>query len=308
MTKNDTLCLKKAQSLWLEELRDYKRLREKTLDAYQRDLSLFFTFLATHLGKQIDLADLDCLTLSDFRSFLAWRQSHHIKARSRARQTSSLRSFWRFMVKKGWLKKNPLSAITAPKIGQAVPRALSQKKARLLIDESYFSSKTAWLGARDYALLLLLYGCGLRISEALNLNREDLPQDKNASLRIKGKGGKERIVPLLSLVCDSLKSYIRLCPFPLDKKQPLFRAQNGQRLGARQVQEKVKILRQRLGLGQNITPHALRHSFATHLLENGTDLRVIQELLGHSSLSSTQIYTEIDKSHLVAIYEKAHPR
>lgn len=288
-----------------------RHLSGATLIAYQRDLKLFFTFLAGHLGKELTLSDLDNLHLSDFRSFLALRHRQNLSAASRARELSSLRSFWNYMIKQGKLKNANLTAITSPKKAKQVPKALSEKAIEKLTSEAKTGSVQVWIGARDNALLMLLYGCGLRISEALRLNAEEFPQSGDKGLKILGKGKKERLVPLLPLVRDEIKLYMRLCPFGLEegeKNQPLFLAQNGKRLGVRRVQLMMQNLRQKFDLGANATPHSLRHSFATHLLNNGADLRAIQELLGHTSLSATQIYTQVDKSQMLSIHALAHPR
>ena len=300
--------IKTALAEWLSDLSDIRRLSAQTIKAYRRDLNLFLSFLRDHLGKEITLKDLDALALSDFRSFLAWRHHHNISAASRARELSSLRAFWLYMNHQGKLTNANLKAITAPKRGRHVPKALSADAIHRLMHETHANAANAWIGARDHALLLLLYGCGLRISEALDVTCADIPKDSTAGLRIIGKGRKERIVPLLPLVRDALKLYMRLCPFALADSEPLFRGQHGKKLSPRSAQLLLEKLRQKFSLGKRATPHALRHSFATHLLSNGADLRAIQELLGHASLSTTQIYTEIDKSQLMSIYEKSHPR
>lgn len=293
---------------WLSHLANIKRLSEKTCIAYQRDLAIFLNFLQKHLGKELTLADLDELKLADFRGFLASRAKQNLSPASRARELSSLRGFWYYMTREGLLKNANLKALTSPKRGKRIPKALSEQVIETIMTEAKNNSANAWLGARDNALLMLLYGCGLRISEALNLNLTDIPKTSDTSLRIIGKGNKERLVPLLPLVMDGIKLYLRLCPFNLGEDEALFRAQNSKRLGARRVQLIMQALREKFGLGGNVTPHALRHSFATHLLGNGADLRAIQELLGHASLSTTQIYTEIDKTQIMSVYKKSHPR
>ena len=297
----------KAVKTWIAYLATIKRLSEKTCIAYESDVNIFLVFLQSHLGKEVTLSDLDDLALADFRSFLAQRHKQNISAPSRARALSSLRAFWLYMNRAGKLKNANLNALSAPKQGQRLPKALSKEVIKKITYDAKMNAANAWLGARDNALLMLLYGCGLRISEALNLNAEDFPQD-DRGLRVLGKGNKERLVPLLPLVRDEIKFYLRLCPFTLAPKEALFRAQSGKRLGARRVQLVMQNLRYKFSLGANATPHALRHSFATHLLSNGADLRAIQELLGHSSLSATQIYTEVDRAEIMSIHQKAHPR
>ena len=300
---------------WLAHCADIKRLSPLTIKAYRRDVELFFTFLGDHLGHEVKIKDLDALAPSDFRAFLAWRRNQGVGGSTRARELSSLRTFYLYLGRQGQIKNSALSAISSPKRGHNIPRALSEKAAAKLIEEarkhSFHAKRAEWIGARDAAILLLLYGAGLRISEALNLNVEDIPTEADAALRIIGKGSKERLVPMLPIVRDAIKTYLRLCPFAKEAKvakEALFRAQSGRRLGARQVQLLMKNLRQSFALSERATPHALRHSFATHLLGHGGDLRAIQELLGHASLSTTQIYTEIDTTQILSIYEKAHPR
>ncbi len=297
---------------WLAYCADIKRLSPLTVKAYGRDVELFLTFLSDHLGKEAAREDLAALLPSDFRAFLAWRRNQNASGSTRARELSSLRAFYLYLGQQHKIKNAALTAISSPKRGQNIPRALSEKAAATLIDEarrhSFAPRRAEWIAARDAAILLMLYGAGLRISEALRLNVENIPHDKNAAIKIIGKGSKERLVPLLPVLRDALRVYMRLCPFLTDQKGALFRAQSGKRLGARQVQLLMKTLRQGLGLGDRVTPHALRHSFATHLLGHGGDLRAIQELLGHASLSTTQIYTKIDTQQILSIHQKAHPR
>ena len=297
---------------WLAHCADIKRLSPLTVKAYRRDVELFLIFIGDHLGHEVKIKHLNALTPSDFRAFLAWRRNQGVGGSTRARELSSLRTFYLYLGQQGEVKNSALSAISSPKRGHNIPRALSEKAAAMLIEEarkhSLHAKRAEWIGARDAAILLLLYGAGLRISEALNLNVEDIPTQAGAALRIIGKGSKERLVPLLPIVRDAIKTYLRLCPFATEVKEALFRAQSGRRLGARQVQLLMKNLRQSFNLSERATPHALRHSFATHLLGHGGDLRAIQELLGHASLSTTQIYTEIDTAQILSIYEKAHPR
>ncbi len=296
---------------WLTYCAGIKRLSPLTIKAYGRDVRLFLTFIQDHLGHEVALKELDTLTPSDFRAFLAWRRNQGVGGSTRARELSSLRAFYLYLGQHSQIKNAALSAISSPKRGHNIPRALSEKAAATLIDEarkhSHHVRRAEWIGARDAAVLLMLYGAGLRISEALRLNVEDIPADATAALRIIGKGGKERLVPMLPVLRNAIKTYLRLCPFQIEVGA-LFRAQSGKRLGARRVQLLMKNLRQSFGLSERATPHALRHSFATHLLGHGGDLRAIQELLGHASLSTTQIYTEIDTTQILSIYEKAHPR
>jgi integrase/recombinase XerC len=292
---------------WLSSLKSGRRSAAKTLEAYARDLSQFAHFLKDHLGQPAGHADLESLIPSDFRAFLAHRRKEGVESRTLARQLSALRSFFRFAEKTGTFRNAGLSAIRAPKLPHAVPKPLNEEKARAITAaDSLVSPETpSWVTARDHAVLTLLYACGLRISEALALTPA---MARHNPLTITGKGNKTRIVPVLPQARAAVDAYLRLCPFPLKDNAPLFRGEKGGPLSPRIVQLLIERLRGALGLPDTATPHALRHSFATHLLGNGADLRVIQELLGHASLSTTQIYTEVNRAHLLEQYRKAHPR
>jgi integrase/recombinase XerC len=263
--------------------------------------------MAEHLGAPPGNTDLAELTASDFRAFLARRRKEGAESRTLARQLSSLRSFYRHAEKQGLFRNPALSAIRSPKLPHAVPKPLSVEKATALAkaDQLETAGALPWVQARDEAVLTLLYGCGLRISEALALSTAQLVADV---LTITGKGNKTRIVPLLPAARAAVARYLDLCPFALPPKQPMFRGVKGGPLNARNIQLLIARLRGALGLPDTATPHALRHSFASHLLAHGADLRVIQELLGHASLSTTQVYTEVNRAHLLAQYRKAHPR
>jgi len=296
---------------WLDFLDAGKRMSGHTLQAYAKDTSSFFSFLNDHLGGSVSLASLEKLKTSDFRSFLAFRRNEGLANRSLARTLSSVRSFFRFLETNDILENPALNALKSPKIAHTVPKALSVEAANKLIEEGAKPAKKgepSWVQARDTAVIILLYGCGLRISEALNIKAGETPNRSNDTMRIMGKGNKERIVPVLPAAIDAIERYIELCPFTLEGDSALFRGVKGGKLSPRIVQLLIQNLRSRLGLPHTVTPHALRHSFATHLLSAGGDLRAIQELLGHASLSSTQIYTEVDSSHLLKVYDKAHPR
>jgi integrase/recombinase XerC len=263
-------------------------------------------FLSGHLGSSPNLKDLAALAPSDFRAFMAKRRSNDIGSRSLARQLSAIRAFYRHAERRGLLHNPALSVLRTPKIAHAVPKPLSVPAAAELIKADPIAGKgEAWIAARDAAVLTLLYGCGLRISEALGLTQAQLAREP---LTIIGKGGKARIVPLLPVARAAVERYVSLCPFPLDPKAPIFRGEKGGPLNARNIQLLIARLRGALGLPDTATPHALRHSFATHLLASGADLRTIQELLGHASLSTTQVYTEVNAAHLLEQYAKAHPR
>ncbi len=296
-----------AAQAWLSSLRTERRMSAKTIEAYARDLGQFATFMMDHLGGAPDNAALADLTVSDFRAFLARRRRDGVESRTLARQLSSLRSFYRHAEKTGLFRNAALAALRSPKLPHAVPKPLSVAAAgRLTKADALSTGETPrWVLARDEAVLTLLYACGLRISEALSLTPG---QAEGPVLTITGKGNKTRIVPLLPVAQTAVAQYLDLCPFPLSPQEPMFRGVKGGPLNARLIQLLIARLRGALGLPETATPHALRHSFATHLLANGADLRVIQELLGHASLSTTQVYTEVNRAHLLEQYRKAHPR
>jgi integrase/recombinase XerC len=294
---------------WLERLEVERRCSPHTLSAYRRDISQFFEFLRGHLGGAPALADLAGLRTADFRAFLAARRNDGIGSRTLSRQLSAIRSLFRHLERSGVLANPSLALLRGPKRQSAVPKALPVEATCGLVDAvAAEAGSPPWIAARDAAVLALLYGCGLRISESLGLSLRDLPTSESEPLRIAGKGGKQRIVPVLPAVRQAIDAYLRLCPVALDRDGPLFIGARGGRLNARNIQILIERLRGALGLPAHATPHALRHSFATHLLGAGADLRVIQELLGHASLSTTQTYTSVDRDHLMAQYQKAHPR
>ncbi|ABS63077.1 integrase family protein [Parvibaculum lavamentivorans DS-1] len=291
---------------WYSHLMGERRMSEATLINYHRDLTRFFEFLVDHLGGPATLKDLGRLELRDFRAFVSQRRKDGLQSRSLARMLSSVRSFFRFLDRTHVLSNASATALRSPKLPHAIPKPLTAAGARELLDEAEIAHEEPWIGARDIAVLTLLYGCGLRVSEALGLNRSEAPLKD--VLRITGKGGKERVVPVLPAARMAVDDYLRLCPHGLAKDDPLFVGSRGARLGQRQVRETMTRLRRRLGLPESATPHALRHSFATHLLAGGGDLRSIQELLGHASLSTTQMYTEVDAARLLEVYDKAKRR
>ncbi len=291
---------------WTRFLCSERRLSEKSVSAYLRDIRDLFRFLAEHHGGALEPAALGTLELADFRAFLAARRRRGLSGRSLARTLSALRNFFRFLERHEGIRCDALSAVQSPRVPRRVPHPLSEDAAAEVLEEVAERAAADWIGARDAAVLTLLYGCGLRISEALALDCDDVDGDE--TLRIRGKGGKERLVPLLPVVVAAIESYRSRCPHALCGTDPLFVGVRGQRLGARAVQKAMARARRALGLPESATPHALRHSFATHLLAGGGDLRVIQELLGHASLSTTQVYTEVDTASLLAAYDKAHPR
>lgn len=290
---------------WLRELGSVKRLAPKTLEAYGRDIGQFMSFLSGHMGGAVTLAFLKDLRGTDVRAFMADRRNDSLGSRSLARVLSSLRSYFKFLEREGILASDALNVIRTPKISKSLPKALTVIEAKKTVSMAGELEERPWVAARDMAVIALCYGAGLRISEALALRRADL---ESATLRVTGKGGKIRMVPLIASVRDFIETYLGLVPFALKNDEPMFRAIRGGVLGPRPIQARMELLRSALGLPQSATPHALRHSFATHLLGKGGDLRAIQELLGHASLSTTQIYTAVDTERLLQSYTLAHPR
>ena len=290
---------------WQRELSSVRRLAENTLEAYGRDLDQFLSFLAGHTGGAVSLSTLKELRGADIRAFMAQRRNESLGSRSLARVLSALKSFFRFLEREGVLATEALNVIRTPKLPKSLPKALTVMEARQTIATTEEMEERPWVAARDMAVLSLCYGAGLRIAEALALTRADL---EGNSLRVTGKGGRIRLVPLIAAVRKSIELYIELSPFKSWPEEPLFRGVKGGVLSPRLIQLRVAQLRGALGLPQSATPHALRHSFATHLLSRGGDLRAIQELLGHASLSTTQIYTAVDTDRLLESYRQAHPR
>ncbi|MDO8535225.1 MAG: tyrosine recombinase XerC [Xanthobacteraceae bacterium] len=296
---------------WIGFLGHERRLAPKTLESYSRDVALFLGFLAEHLGGKPKLAGLARLAPADVRAFLSRRRSQGIEARTLMRTLAAARSFARFLEREGRGKVAALAAVRAPKVPRSLPKPLPVKAARAVTDPAARAgeAREPWVLARDAAVLALLYGSGLRISEALGLARRDMPMPgKGDSITVTGKGNKTRMVPVLPQVLQSIADYAALCPHALAPAAPLFRGVKGGPLSPRIVQLAMERLRGALGLPDTATPHALRHSFATHLLARGGDLRAIQELLGHASLATTQIYTAVDSARLIQAYKAAHPR
>jgi len=291
---------------WIDWLRHEKKVSPHTLEAYERDVRDFLGFITGHIAKEPDLQSLEALRTADFRAYLAYRRTEGLTATSLRRVLSSIRSFYKRQERDEYIHNPYLKTVRTPKAGVKLPRPLSAHDTRDLLGSITVTNEPYWIQNRDAAVLTLLYGCGLRISEALSLNYGDLPNSD--TLTLIGKGNKERIVPVLPAVRTALNLYTKQCPYPLKISGPLFIGRRGKRLNARAVQLKMQTLRRNLNLPETATPHALRHSFATHLLEGGGDLRSIQELLGHASLSSTQRYTDLDMEKLLAVYDKAHPK
>jgi integrase/recombinase XerC len=296
---------------WLAHLRAERRLSPKTLEAYARDLRQCLQFLSEHFGERISLSRFSALEATDIRAFMAMRRADDIAGRSLMRALAGLRSFARFLEREGKGKVGAFSAIRAPKIAKSLPKPLPMDSAKRVTDadERAGEARETWVLVRDAAVMALLYGSGLRISEALGLKRREVPRAGEGDvLVVTGKGNKTRMVPVLQNVLRSIDDYVALCPYPLPAEGPIFVGAKGGPLSPRIIQLTMERLRGALGLPDSATPHALRHSFATHLLSRGGDLRAIQELLGHASLSTTQIYTGIDSERLLEVYAAAHPR
>src|SRR6516165_236853 len=296
---------------WLSHLRAERRLSPKTLEAYARDVRQCLDFLCEHFGTRMTLARFSQIEATDIRAFMAMRRANDIAGRSLMRTLAGLRSFGRFLEREGKGKLGALSAIRAPKVGKTLPKPLQMTAAKRLVATDALSGETRerWILARDAAVMALLYGSGLRISEALALKRGTVPRPgKGDVLVVTGKGNKTRMVPVLQNVLALVADYVAICPHHLPPEGPIFVGARGGALSPRIIQLTMERLRGALGLPDSATPHALRHSFATHLLSRGGDLRAIQELLGHASLSTTQIYTGIDTERLIEVYRNTHPR
>jgi len=295
-----------ALARWLDSDRGTRGRSEHTITAYQGDLLAFLSFLGGYHGTPALPGALAALTQSDLRAFAAAERARGLSARSLARRLSAIRSFLRWISdREGFDASRALSA-RSPRYRRSLPRPIPEEQARAVLDLAAARHPTPWVSARDVAVLTLLYGLGLRIGEALALNGRDWPMGE--SLVIRGKGGRERMVPVLPAARAAVAAYLRICPFPLTPEGPLFFTIKGKRLYAGAIAGAMVSLRQSLGLPETATPHALRHSFATHLLAAGGDLRTIQQLLGHASLSTTQVYTGVDDAHLLAVHRAAHPR
>jgi integrase/recombinase XerC len=297
-----------AQALtkdWLDALAHERRMSPHTLDAYGRDVAHFLAFLSGHKGGAATERMLAKLSPADIRAFITVRREEGLSSRSVRRALSAVRSFFRHLTREGILENPAARTVKGPRMPKSLPRPLSEDDAGRTLEEAG-ENAVAWIGARDTALLTLLYGAGLRISEALSLKRGDAPFAD--TLVILGKRSKERMVPVLPVVKEAVARYTALVPFAGARDAPLFLSRRGKAMSPREAQVLMQRLRGRLGLPERATPHALRHSFATHLLSNGGDLRAVQELLGHASLSSTQVYTDIDTKKLMEVYDRSHPR
>jgi integrase/recombinase XerC len=298
--------LRAAIGLWVAWLVGERRASAHTVAAYGRDLALFLDFLTEHLGELPSLAAIDGLRPADFRAYLARRVQRHAERTSLARGLSVLRGFVRFLHRRGLASTSALAAVRSPRPKASVPKPLTVDDASAAVDAVGDFATGGWQGKRDIAILTLLYGCGLRLSEALGLRRGEAPLSE--ILVVTGKGQKQRLLPVLPAVRAAVADYLAACPHALEADGPLFVGARGGPLNPRIVQRQMEAVRGHLGLPESATPHALRHSFATHLLGGGGDLRAIQELLGHASLSTTQRYTAVETERLLAIYDVAHPR
>lgn len=290
---------------WLDHQRGVLGAAPNTCKAYQADVLGFLAFMSSHHGQQQGLGAIARISVSDMRSWMAHARAD-VGARSLARQLSAVKSFYKWLAEREGFEPTAVLSTRSPKFQKKLPRPLAVDAAEAMLDTVELQASAPWVAARDQAVVTLLYGCGLRISEALGLTGADLPLP--ATLRITGKGGKERVVPVIAAAQSAVARYAELCPFELTARSPLFRGVRGGALGARPVQKVMEKARLQLGLPATATPHAMRHSFATHLLGAGGDLRAIQELLGHASLSTTQAYTAVDTARLREVYDKAHPR
>lgn len=300
--------LRQAQKLWQQSLANERRLAEATRTAYDRDLDQFFSFMTGHYAEVFDIAHFPIIKPANIRAYMANQRRKGQSSRSLARALAGVRSFVRHLESRNMATSAPFKAIQTPRYSRNLPKPLTMEKAANLVDPKQSLAEEPWIVARDSAILLLLYASGLRISEALGLTLRQAPIKGIDALTIDGKGGKQRRLPVLPIIQQAIENYIEKCPFELEPDDALFRGVRGGPLNPRMVQRTIETMRGSLGLPDSATPHALRHSFATHLLANGGDLRTIQELLGHASLSTTQAYTDVEMSELMDIYQKAHPR
>ena len=290
---------------WLNYLSNIKKLSQNSVVSYKNDLSKFFIFFQDYIEKNIGLKEIESIKISEFRSFLTYRRNSEISSNSIARNISALKSFFRFLVKNNKIKESSVFNLKSPKLKKSLPRPINVDLAIQVIKQAEEIEDEKWIGLRNKAILILLYGCGLRISEALSLNYDDVQNEDH--ILIKGKGEKERIVPMMPYIKKGIENYLEACPKEIISGEALFIGKRFSRLSPRIIQYALEKIRTALSLPETATPHALRHSFATHLLDSGGDLRTIQELLGHSSLSTTQKYTKVETSKLLDIYKKSHP-
>ncbi len=292
-----------ALEKWRGWLRDEKRVAAKTVESYSFDIQNLFRFITQYRGVQVNLKTLAALTLTDFRAWLAHNAAGDISAASRARAVAGVRNFYRWCDRSGELHNAAIELLKIPKNPRRLPRPVTEAQAQNLV--TLAGEEEGWAALRDEALFTLLYGAGLRIGEALGITRGDVAQER---ITVTGKGNKQRNVPLLPIVKSVVEKYLAVCPYALKPESRIFVGVRGEPLNPAVAQRNLRGLRRQLGLPDSVTPHALRHSFATHLLASGADLRSLQELLGHSSLSTTQLYTQVDAQQLANTYRAAHPR
>ncbi|MEL6690451.1 MAG: tyrosine recombinase XerC [Pseudomonadota bacterium] len=295
-----------ALEAWLTHEKALKGTADNTLEAYSHDVAGFIAFMAEHHGGAEGLGPLSRISITDMRAWMSHERRRGLAARSLARALSAVKTFYRWLSEREGFEPTSVLSARAPKFQKKLPRPLAEDAARAVLDTVETQAKESWIAKRDVAVITLLYGCGLRISEALGLMGADVPLPD--TLRILGKGGKERLVPVLPAARRAVEAYLAECPWTLEDDEPLFRGLRGGKLGPRAIQKAMESTRLQLGLPATATPHALRHSFATHLLGAGGDLRAIQELLGHASLSTTQAYTAVDTARLMEVYDASHPR
>ena len=298
--------LSAALQTWLQAQSALKGLSDNTLLAYHTDVAGFMAFMTLHSGQRAGLAALARISVSDMRAWMAQQRAQKIAPRSLARKLSAVKNFYVWLAAREGFEPTAVLSLQTPKFQAKLPRPLSEDAALAVVETVELQALESWVGARDVAVVTLLYGAGLRISEALGLKRSDAPLPD--VLKIAGKGGKERMVPILEVARKAVDIYLRLSPHPATANSPLFVGVRGGALSPRLIQKAMQQTRLQLGLPSTATPHALRHSFATHLLSAGGDLRSIQELLGHSSLSTTQNYTVVDTARLLEVYKNAHPK
>lgn len=298
--------LTRALGDWIDQQRALRGAADNTLIAYQTDVLGFLSFMAQHHGEAQGLGPVSRVTVSDMRAWMAHARGRGVAARSLARSLSAVKSFYTWLAEREGFEPTAVLSTRSPKFQKKLPRPLAVDAARAMIDTVELQAREPWIALRDVAVVTLLYGCGLRISEALGLTGADVPLP--ATLRILGKGGKERVVPVLPAARVAVGAYVKACPYDTAVNQPIFRGLRGGPLYPRAIQTVMAQARMQLGLPATATPHAMRHSFATHLLNAGGDLRSIQELLGHASLSTTQAYTAVDTARLMEVYDASHPK
>ena len=292
--------------LWLAGQKALSGAAQNTITAYRTDLLGYLAFNTQHRGDATGLGPLKTVRVTDMRAWMAHERARGVSARSLARSLSAVKTFYKWLAEREQFDATAVLSTRSPKFQRKLPRPLAVDAAKAMIATVELQSAKNWIALRDVVVVTLLYGCGLRISEALALRGSDLPLDP--SLRIRGKGGKERIVPVIPAARDAVARYVRACPYPLEPGTAVFRGARGGDLNARLISKVMEQARLQLGLPATATPHSMRHSFATHLLNAGGDLRSIQELLGHASLSTTQAYTAVDTARLMEVYDKTHPR